>query len=566
MPSNKKILVIGGSAAGPKAAAKARRLDEGADITIIQKDPDLSMASCGYPYYVGGVFDNRNMLLCTPTGVVRDPIYYMNAKAIKARTETEAISIDREKKTVLCKDLKTGQTDNMPYDKLILATGAVPKMPPVPGIELQGITTLQSMKDADYLRKIGDEMEVKKAVVIGGGLIGIETCEALQLAGIEITVIEMLPQLLTFLDWNMAKLVENHVRSKSANVITDNGVVQFLGENGKLSGVKLTNGTELPCELAVVAIGVRPNVKIAQEANLTLGKTGGILVNEYMLTSDPDIYAVGDCIEITNLITGKKVHAPYGDLANLEGRVAGENAITGNTVTFPGTIQTGICKVFDYAAGSTGLSETAALKAGYSDIITVINASTDKPGFMNGKILVTKAVADKKTGKILGAQCLGAGDVAKQMAQWAMAIKGNLTVEDLINSDLPYAPPFSLAIDHFITTAHILQNKMKGRFEGISAVEVKKMLSDGKKPFILDTRGPDEYEEMRLGIGETLIPLGVLRKRLNEIPADKNTEIISYCKISLRGYEASFVLKANGWNNVKVMEGGIMAWPYTREK
>lgn len=566
MPSNKRILVVGGSAAGPKAAAKARRLDENADITIIQKDPDLSMASCGYPYYVGGFFDNRNMLLCTPTGVVRDPIYYMNAKAIKARTQTEALSIDRKNKTVLCRDLKTGETDNMPYDKLILTTGAVPKMPPVPGIDLKGITTLQSMADADYLRKIGDEMEVKKAVVIGGGLIGIETCEALQLAGIEITVIEMLPQLLTFLDWNMAKLVENHVRSKSANVITDNGVVQFLGKNGRLEGVKLTNGTELPCELAVVAIGVRPNIKLAQEANLDIGETGGIVVNEYMQTSDPDIYAAGDCIEITNLVTGKKVHAPYGDLANLEGRVAGENAIEGNKVTFPGTIQTGICKVFDYAAGSTGLSETTAAKLGYTELVTVINASPDKPGFMSGKILITKAIADKKTGKILGAQVIGEGDVGRQMSQWAMAIKGNLTVEDLVNSDLPYAPPFSLAIDHFIATAHILQNKMKGRFTGISAVEVQKMLSEGKKPFILDTRGPDEYEEMRLGIGETLIPIGVLRKRLNEIPADKNAEIITYCKISLRGYEASLVLKANGWKNVKVMEGGLMAWPYPREK
>jgi rhodanese-related sulfurtransferase len=271
-------------------------------------------------------------------------------------------------------------------------------------------------------------------------------------------------------------------------------------------------------------------------------------------------------VEKVNRITGKKVLAPYGDLANLQGRVAGENAASENCVTFPGTIQTGICKVFDYAAGSTGLSEAAAKKLGYSDIMTVINASPDKPGYMEGKLLVTKLIADKKTGKVLGAQCIGPGNVSKQIAQWAMAIQGKLTVEDIINADLPYAPPFSLAIDHFIATAHIMQNKIKSRMKGISCKEVKEKLLAGEKPFIIDVRGADEFEQMRLGIGETLIPLGALRKRMKELPEDKNKEIICYCKISLRGYEAALALEGNGWKDVKVMEGGIMAWPYPREK
>ncbi|HDQ03467.1 MAG TPA: pyridine nucleotide-disulfide oxidoreductase [Deltaproteobacteria bacterium] len=566
MTQKKRIIVIGGSAAGPKSAAKARRIDNNAEVIILQKDADLSMASCGYPYYVGGYFDDRNQLLCTPTGVVRSPMFYLNAKDIEAKVNTEVTDIDTKKRSVSFKDALSGETGTLTYDKLVIATGAIPRMPPVPGVELKGITTLQSMKDADFLRKIRDEKTIKKAVVIGGGLIGIETCEALQLAGIEITVIELLPQLLTFLDWELAKLVENHVRSKGANVITENGIAAFLGENGKLTAVKLQNGIELPCELAVVAIGVRPNVKLAQAAGLKIGELGGIEVNEYMQTSDPDIYAVGDCVETLNRITGKKVHAPYGDLANLQGRVAGENAASTNCVTFPGTIQTGICKVFDYTAGSTGLSETAAKRLGYKDIITVINASPDKPGFMEGKLLVTKMTADAKTGRVLGAQCIGPGNAAKQIAQWAMAIQGKLTVEDLINADLPYAPPFSLAIDHFIATAHLMQNKIKGRLKGISCKEVHDKLQAGGKPFILDVRGPEEFEEIRLGIGETLIPLGALRKRLNELPEDKNKEIICYCKISLRGYEAQLVLEGNGWKNVKVMEGGIMAWPYTREK
>jgi len=566
MTQKRKIIVIGGSASGPKAAAKARRIDNNAEVVIMQKEADLSMASCGYPYYVGGFFNDRNMLLCTPTGVVRSPMFYLNAKDIDAEVNTEVTSIDTKNHSVAFKKLATGDTGTMAYDKLVIATGSVPRMPPVPGTDLQGITTLQSMKDADFLRKVRDEGKIKKAVVIGGGLIGIETCEALQLAGIEITVIELLPQLLTFLDMELAKLVENHVRSKGANVITDNGIASFLGENGKLNAVKLQNGTELPCELAIVAIGVRPNVKLAKEAGLKIGELGGIDVNEFMQTSDPDIYAVGDCVETVNRITGKKVLAPYGDLANLQGRVAGENAASTNCVTFPGTIQTGICKVFDYAAGSTGLSKTVAKRLGYSDIITVMNASPDKPGFMEGKLLITKLIADSKTGRVLGAQCIGPGNVAKQIAQWAMAIQGKLTVEDLINADLPYAPPFSLAIDHFIATAHIMQNKMKGRMKGISCREVYDKIRAGEKPFLIDTRGPEEFEEMRLGIGETLIPLGALRKRLKELPEDKNKEIICFCKISLRGYEAALALEGNGWNNVEVMEGGIMAWPYPKEK
>ncbi len=559
-----RIIVIGGSAAGPKAAARARRMDEFAEITMFQKGSDLSMASCGYPYYIGGFFDDRNKLLCTPTGVVRDPKFYWNAKGIMAKVNTEVTKINRKKKTIEYKDLETGKKGSQPYDKLVIATGATANKPPVPGIDLDGVTTLQSMQDADYLRKIRDEEKIKKAVVIGGGLIGIETLEALHLAGIELTMIELLPQLLTFLDWKMAMLVETYLRTK-ANVVTQNGVAEFIGENGKLVAVKLQNGTEIPCELAVVAIGVKPNIRLAREAGIEIGELGGIKVNRYMQTSDEDVYAAGDCVEVENLITEKNVLAPYGDLANLQGRVAGENVIKGNVAIFPGTIQTGICKIFDYGVGITGLSEERAKEAGIN-YVKVINASPDKPGFMEGKLLITKLVADKTSGKILGAQCIGPGDVSKQIAIWATAIKGQLTVDDMVNQDLPYAPPFSLAIDHSIATAHILQNKMRGIFNGISALELKEKLDNKEEMFILDTRGPDEYEQTRLGVGETLIPIGILRKRLSELPQDKNKEIITYCKISLRGYEAAVLLKAHGYKNIKVLEGGIMAWPFEKEK
>ncbi|HOZ45348.1 MAG TPA: FAD-dependent oxidoreductase [Candidatus Hydrogenedentes bacterium] len=566
MAKQRRIVVIGGSAAGPKAAAKARRMDQHADVTIIQKDAELSMASCGYPYYVGGVFHDRNELLATPAGVVRDPKFYLNAKGIQAITNTEAMAIDRAAHTVTCTNLLSGEVQVVPYDKLVVATGANAVMPPIPGVALEGVTAMQRMRDADYLRKLADEKKAKRALVVGGGLIGIETYEALHLAGMEITGVEMLPQLLAFLDWDMAKLVENHVRSKGVRVILNDAVTEFIGRDGHVVGARLRSGGEVECDVAVVAIGVRPNVTLARDAGLAIGDRGGIAVNEYMQTSDPDIYAVGDCIEVPHLITGDRVLAPYGDLANLEGRVAGQNAVAGNTVTFPGTIMTGVCKVFDFVAGATGLSGEKSKKAGFTKAMSVVVPGPDKPHFMGGKPLVLKLVGDPDSGRILGLQCVGTGDVSKRIAAAAMAILGKLTLADVANADLPYAPPFSPALDNLITAAHCLENKMLGRFKGISCVEVKAKLDAGDDMLLLDCRSPEEYDEVRLGVGECLMPLGALRKRLNELPEDKGTEIICYCMISLRGYEAAGVLEANGYTNVKVMEGGISAWPFPREK
>lgn len=559
----KHLVVIGGSAAGPKAAAKARRLDPHAEITIVQQSPDLSMASCGYPYYVGGCFDDRNELLCTPTGVVRDAKFYANAKGIRALVCTRATSIDRKGHQVTCQDLGTGETLVLPYDKLVLATGATAVRPPVPGVELEGVTTLQSMQDADYLRRLRDEGRIRRAVVVGGGLIGVETCEALQLAGIGVTVVEMLPQILGFLDAELAALVRNHMLAKGAGVRTGEAVTAFVGTEGRLTGVALGNGEVLPCELAVVAAGVRPNSELAQAAGLPVGQRGGVLVNEYLQTADADIYAAGDCIEVPHLISGATVHAPLGDLANLQGRVAAQNAMEGNHARFPGTLQTGVCKVFAYAAGSTGLNERQAAAAGFATV-SMLTAGPDKPGYMGANPLIIKMVAEQGTGRLLGVQCVGPGDASKRLAAAAMALHGRLTVTDLTVADLPYAPPFSPAIDNLIVAAHALENKMAGRLTGIAAAEVKRKVEAGEDLLLLDVRGQDEYELMRLGLGEVLIPLGALRRRLGELPADKGKEIICFCKISLRGYEAATLLQAHGWTNVKVLEGGLAAWPYPR--
>ena len=559
-----KVLIIGGSAAGPKTASKIRRLDGNADITIIQKGKYLSMASCGYPYFVGGVFDDPNKLISTPTGVPRDPDFFSKVKNITALVETEAVSIDREKKSVSVKNLATGKSDVLSYDKLVLTTGARPIVPPIPGIDLDGVDSLQSMEDAVGLKKIVSEKKCKKAVVIGGGLIGIETCEAFQLAGIEVTVVEMLDQILPFLDFEMAKTVENHLKAKGVNVITGNAVKEIKG-TGSVNSVVLNDGTQIPCEQVVFSIGVRPNSGLAKDAGLKIGDRGGISVNRFMQTSDPSIYAAGDCVEVTNLITHEKQPWPMGDAANLQGRVAAQNIVLGNVEEYEGIVGTGICKVFDFTAGSTGLSTKAANAEGFENVLTAIHAAPDKPGFMGANPVIIKLLAEKTTGKLLGMQIVGTGDAAKRLAMAAVAIQGHMGISQLVNLDLPYAPPFSPAIDNFITAAHVLENKWRGYMDGIGPLELYKRLEKGEKPFLLDVRGPAEFEQMRLGRGEKLIPLGKLRASVQELPQDKNSEIIAYCKISLRGYEAACCLKSMGYTNVKVLEGGLVAWPFGKE-
>ncbi len=556
-----RLVVIGGSAAGAKAAAKARRLDESADITIIEKSPDLSVAACGFPYYVGGEFDERKKLLSAPTGALRDPVFFAKTKNIKALINTEVLSIDRQGKSVLCRN-SAGET-SIPYDKLIIATGAKANRPPIPNINLKGISSLLTMQDADYLRNIRDEGKVKNTVIIGGGLIGVEVAEALQLSGFNVTIVELLDQILPFLDWEMAKLVEKQMARKGVQLLTTTGVKEFLGKNGHVTGISLANGETIACDLAVLAMGVRPNSDIAAKTGLDIGKLGGISVNSFMQTSDPNIYAAGDCVEIIHRNTKQATFSPMGDLANLEGRAAGENALLGNRVSYKGTFQTGICKIFTYNAGATGLSEKAARKAGFNNIEVVINAGADKPTFMKAKSLISKMVVDKTNNRLIGFQCVGTGDVGREISMAAVAMQGKLCIEDIVNSDLPYAPPFSPAIDHFIVSAHIMENKVTDRIRGISSAELLgNAQKDDNSFIIIDVREQGEFKKMHLGLGETLIPLNQIRKNLDQLPRDKNKEIICLCKVGLRSYEASQILIGNGYTNVKILDGGLMAWPY----
>ncbi len=558
--ASKRIVIIGGSAAGPKAACKAKRVDPDAEVTIIQRAPDLSMASCGYPYYLRDGFD-RNLLVCTPVGVVRDAAFYRIVKDISALVSTEVRCIDRANKRVQVHILNSGEQAWVPYDKLVIATGASPVVPSVAGADLDGVHTLWSLQDTDRIKQRIEKDRPRKAVIIGGGLVGMEMCEALHHLGVHITVVEKAPHILAFLDVEMASVVEKYVREKGVDLVTRTGVESFHGVDGRLTEVCLEDGRTLPCEFALVSVGVRPNTEVARAAGLELGRFGGIKVNAHLQTSDSDIYAAGDCIEISHLVSGQERHIPLGDLANLQGRVVGQNVILGNVARYPGAIGTGACKIFDLNVGSTGLSEEALRRAGDSNSVAVVISQTDLPGYMGGKLLVIKLIAAKTSGKILGMQAVGLGDASKRVAVAATAIYAGLTVEAMANLDLPYAPPYSQAIDPIIVAAHALQNKQQGWMQGLTTQEVLERVASEPRPYLLDVRSPPEYEEMRLDLGEQLIPLGKLRNSGRELPADRSTEIIAYCKTSLRGYEAAILLQAMGYKNVKVMEGGLVAWP-----
>jgi len=551
-----RVVIVGGVAAGPKVASKVIRLRPDADVTVVEKGELLSYAGCGLPYYVSGVVKEQKELMCTPIGVVRDPVFFHNVKNFRALNQTEALEVDRQNRRVRVRAIINGDDSWLAYDKLVLATGAVPVVPPIPGVELDNVFTLHGVHDAEGIRAALAEGKARDVVIVGGGLIGVETTEALAEHGCRVTIVEMLPQILPILDWEVARLVERHIESHGVKVMTSSKVTSFEGD-GRIQRVVTEKGA-FPADLAILAIGVRPNVELARQAALEIGETGGIKVNDYMQTSDPDIYAAGDCVEMRDLLTGRPCYVPLGSTANKQGRVAAVN-VCGGDEPFPGVIGSTVCKVFDYCVARTGLTERVARELGY-EIVTALAPAPDKAHFMpTARPLFLKIVVDADTRRLLGAQATGPGDGSKRIDVAAMAITAGMTVDQVANADLCYAPPYAPAMDNIITAANVARNKLDGYMPSISVMEVKKMLDDGTDFVFLDVRSPGEYEEVRLP-GATLIPLGALRGRLDELPRDR--EIITFCKISLRGYEAALILKAVGFGRVRVMDGGIAMWPY----
>ena len=552
-----KVVIVGGVAAGPKVGSRIIRLCPEADVTLIEKGEFLSYAGCGLPYYISGVVKEQAELMSTPVGTVRDTVFFQNVKNVHVHNHTEVISIDRSAKKVTVKSMEDGSESELDYDKLVLATGAKPFQLPIDGIDLDHVYTLHGVEDAEGIKDSFKNRNAQEVTIIGGGLIGIEMAEAFAEMGARVTIVEAMDQILAFLDWEIAQLVVKHLGAKGVKVLTDTKV-QALQGKGSVEKV-ITNKGEFPCDIAIAAVGVRPNIKLAVDAGLEIGELGGIKVNDQMQTSDPDIYAAGDCVESLNIITNKPCYVPLGSTANKQGRVAADSICNVGRDKFPGVLGTAICKVFDYGVASTGLSEKLARKEGFN-VETLLSPAPDKAHFYPTAMpVMLKMVFDKDSRRLLGLQAVGPGDVDKRVDVAATAITAKMTVDDVANLDLAYAPPYSPAMDNIITAANVARNKLDGLYESISPVEVKQKLDAGEDIFMLDVRSPAEYEMMRLD-NATLIPLGKLRKSLDQIPMDK--EVIAFCKISLRGYEAALILKANGYKNVKVMDGGVLMWPY----
>jgi NADPH-dependent 2,4-dienoyl-CoA reductase/sulfur reductase-like enzyme/rhodanese-related sulfurtransferase len=552
---NKRIVVIGANAAGAKAASKAKRINPKAEVTLIDRGNFISYGACGIPYYVSDDVAHVQELMSTPVGVVRDATFFKKVKGVTVRTNSEVTRIDREARIVHLMEQATGQEASLEYDRLILATGSSPFVPTLDNVDLPNILTVKSIEDAEALKSRA--IAGRSACIVGGGLIGLETAEALKQKGMQVTIVEMRDQLLPgILDPELAFLVEKQVRQQGVTVMTGARVTGFRGKEAVET--ILIGDQELTADLVVLAPGVTPNVGLARAAGLEIGATGAIAVDEKLLTSDPHIYACGDCCETTHLITGKKVHIPLGSTANKQGRVAGINAAGGEAI-FAGVIGTSILRLFNINAGKTGLTEVEARASGF-DVETVLSPAPDRAHFFPGaKPIVLKMIAERKTGRLLGLQAAGEGAVDKRLDAAATAITFHATAEQLSQVDLAYAPPYSSAMDNLIVAADILKNKLAGHARGITPQEVKRKFDEEDDFILLDVRSPAEHGEIGIA-GAKLMPLGMLREKLDELPRDK--EIIAFCKVSLRGYEAQKILDAAGFENTKFMDGGILAWPY----
>ncbi len=554
----KRIVVIGGVAAGPKAAARARRLDPSAEITIVEKDELLSYAGCGLPYYISGLVEDRRQLMTTPIGVLRDPKFFAQVKNIKVLNKTKAVGIDRKAREVEVQGVDSGETQRLPYDKLIIATGASPIEPPIPGKDLKNVWQLKQVEDADRFREYLQGKASPNVVIIGGGLIGMEMTEAVVERKGDVTVVEMLPHVLPMIDADMAYLVEKHMRDVGVTVMTSAKVERIEGDaDGQVKRVVTSSG-QVEADLVLLSVGIRPNIELAKKAGLLIGATGGIHVNEYMQTSDPDIYAAGDCAEKSCTIRGTECFLPLGSAANKEGRVAGSNAV-GHVERFPGVVGATALKVFDWNVGRAGLSVEQATELGIPVVSATVSAP-DKPHYYPGnKPVILKLIAEKANRRLIGIQGVGPGEVMKRIDVAITAMTAHMTVDDVANLDLAYAPPYSEAMDVLIHGANILRNKLDGLLKGVTSTQLQASREAGEDLMLLDVRTPDEHQNGAIP-GSTLVPLGAVRSRLDQIPRDRR--VVAYCKTSLRAWEAICILAGYGYTNVEILDGGFLAWPF----
>ncbi|MDP4106504.1 MAG: CoA-disulfide reductase [Bacillota bacterium] len=536
-----KVIIVGGVAGGATAAARLRRISEDVEIILVERGENISFANCGLPYYIGETIKDRSKLLVQTVNGMSERFN------LDIRNLSEVMSIGPENKTVSIKNLQTEEVYEESYDKLLLSPGARPIVPPIPGLnESQSLFTLRNIPDTDKIKSYVDTKSPEKAVIIGGGFIGIEMAENLAERGIEVTIIEMANQIMAPIDYEMASILHKHLKEKGVKLLLENGVQSFADQGKKII---LSDGAEIETDMTILSIGVRPENELAKTAGLELGERGGIIVNEYLQTSNEDIFAVGDAVEVVDYISGTKAMIPLAGPANRQGRIAANN-IMGKKEKYQGTMGTSIAKVFNLTVAATGNNEKTLKRLGVKNEVVHIHPSSHAGYYPGAAPIALKLIFDKETGKIFGAQAVGSDGVDKRIDVIATAIKGGLTIEDLTNLELSYAPPYSSAKDPVNMAGYVATNIMEGELEHVQWHEVDQIVAEGG--LLIDVREAKERESGFIE-GSINISLNQLRNQLDELPKDQT--IYVSCQVGLRGYLASRILKNNGYH-VKNVDGG----------
>ncbi len=550
----KRLLVIGGVAAGPKAAAKARRCDPEMEIIVYQEEEEISYAGCGLPYYISGVVKERKELITRTAGQ-----FAQDGIRIKKHRRIEEIDIG--KRIISGRNLESGEIFTDHFDRLVIATGAQPIRPKIEGLELKNVFYLRSIFDADAIVERIRSEDIRNVVIAGGGYIGLEMAESLLHLGKKVTIIELAPQILTLFDEDFANILRQYLEKKGVQIFTSEPIKTLKGKDGKVTQVQ-TVSKEVETDAVLMSLGIRPQVDLAKKAGLKIGETGAIWVNERMETSAEGIYAAGDCAETTHLITGKKVWIPLGSTANKQGRVVGVN-VCGGSATFPGVMGTTIFKAFDFNVAKTGFNMREAEKEGFHPVQAIVRGFDRAHYYPGRKESILKVIAEKETGRILGGQAIGEGPSDKFIDILAMALHAKMTCRELASVDLAYAPPFSPVLSPVIVAANVLLNKLEGRVKGIQASEMREKLEISREALqVLDVREEDEVKKKRIP-GSVWIPLGDLKKRIQELDRSKETAV--HCESGLRSYKACLRLQHAGIENVKNVDGGMLCWCYDVE-
>jgi NADPH-dependent 2,4-dienoyl-CoA reductase/sulfur reductase-like enzyme/peroxiredoxin family protein/rhodanese-related sulfurtransferase/TusA-related sulfurtransferase len=550
-----KYLIIGGVAGGATTAARLRRNDEKSEIILFERGDYISYANCGLPYYIGDVIPEREKLF------VQTPKSFTQRFNIDVRIKSEVIKINRSEKSIEIRKTDTGEVYKEKYDKLVLSPGAIPVKPPIPGINDERIFTMRNVPDTDNIKTFIEEKKPKRAVIVGAGFIGLEMAENLHAKGIFVTIVEMAEQVMNVLDFEMASMVHQHLKTKNVEFYLKDGVSSFIKREDDRISIKLNSGKELVTDMVILSIGVKPEIILAKEAGLSIGEVGGISVNENMQTNDPDIYALGDAVEVINPIIGKKVLIPLAGPANKQGRIVADNIAFGNSSKYSGTIGTAIAKVFDITVASTGASEKLLRRENIPYIASITHSASHAGYYPNAIPMSIKILFSPDNGKILGAQIVGYEGVDKRTDIISTMIHDGKTIFDLEEIEHCYAPPYSSAKDPVNVAGFVAENILKEKVKIVHWYDVKRR--DVSKTILLDVRTAEEY---KLGTIEDAvnIPIDNIRSRINEIPKDK--DIILFCGVGLRAYVAIRILSQNGYKNIFNLSGGYKTYETINRK